>query len=103
MTKDSLSQSLFVAIFLTAIASITAAQAPPKIDPMMVPDIAVQDEDYAQACQWFHTTLLVKGPAPEQVCAPVKPPLGVSEIEFPSSFCLAPEGLGEPSARGQSA
>lgn len=85
MTRGSLSAALFVSIFLAAVAPTSAAQAPPKIDPMVVPDIAVQNEDYAQARQRFHTTLLVKGPAPEQVCAPANPPFGVSEIEFRSS------------------
>lgn len=83
MTKDSLSLAMFVSILLTATAH-TPAQTPPKIDPMVVPDITVQDEDYAEARQRFHTTLLARGPAPEQVCTPAKPPLGVSEIEFPS-------------------
>ena len=66
---------------------------------MVVPDIAVQDEDYAQARQWFHTTLLVKGPAPEQVCAPVKPPPGVSEIEFPSSALRLKAWVNRPLAQ----
>jgi hypothetical protein len=84
MTKQSLPLAICAFVFFTAAGRTTSAQAPPKIDPMVVPDITVQSEDYAKARKRFHTTLIKKGPAPEQVCTPTKPPLGVSEIEFPS-------------------
>ena len=78
-----------VLIPLIVIPQFAAAQASPKIDPMAVPDIAIQNEDYARARAHFHTKLLKKGPAPEQVCTEMKPPAGVSEITFPSgSFRL---------------
>jgi dipeptidyl aminopeptidase/acylaminoacyl peptidase len=69
---------------LVCVACAAAAQTTPKIDPMVVPDITIQTEDYAQARKEFHTRLLKKGPAPEQVCAASKPPQGVSQVEFPS-------------------
>ncbi|SPF39741.1 conserved exported hypothetical protein [Candidatus Sulfotelmatobacter kueseliae] len=84
MRKAGLPFAMCVFIFFAAAARTTCGQAPPKIDPMVVPDITVQNEDYAKARKRFHTTLIKKGPAPEQVCTPTKPPLGVSEIEFTS-------------------
>jgi len=84
MTKESLPLAICALIFFTPTARTTCAQAPSRIDPMVVPEIAVQNEDYAKARKRFHTTLIKKGPAPEQVCTPTKPPLGVSKIEFPS-------------------
>lgn len=52
---------------------------------MVVPDINVQNEDYAQARGRFHTKLSREGPAPhQQDCTYSKPPVGVSEVEFPS-------------------
>jgi hypothetical protein len=50
----------------------------PKIDPMVVPDINVQNEDYPQARMRFHTKLVQEGPAPhQQECTPSKPPTDV--------------------------
>ena len=49
----------------------------------IAPEVEVQKEDYAQARLRFHTRLMRKGPAP-QSWKPVKPPAGVSEIEYPS-------------------
>ena len=65
MTKESLPLAICAFVFFTAAGRTTCAQAPPKIDPMVVPDIAVQNEDYAKARKRFHTTLIEKGPAPE--------------------------------------
>ena len=84
MIRKRICFALFVSAIFLATSGIVLSQAPPKIDPMLVPDIAVQNQDYADARTRFHTTLITKGPAPEQVCTPRKPPLGVSEIEFPS-------------------
>jgi dipeptidyl aminopeptidase/acylaminoacyl peptidase len=47
------------------------------------PEVEVQHEDYAQARGQFQTKLVRKGPSP-QPAPPVKPPAGVSEIEYPS-------------------
>jgi dipeptidyl aminopeptidase/acylaminoacyl peptidase len=47
------------------------------------PEVEVQREDYAQARLRFHTKLLRRGPAP-QPGELLKPPPGVSEIEYPS-------------------
>jgi dienelactone hydrolase len=49
-----------------------------------VPEITVQNEDYAVVRAKFHTKLRIRGPAPEQVCGDEKLPKGVSEVEFPS-------------------
>ena len=54
-----------------AAQNVIAARTPSvkaKIDPMTVPDITVQSEDYAVARSHFHTNLLQKGPAPFQEC-----------------------------------
>lgn len=52
---------------------------------MVVPDIAIQTEDYAEARKTFHTDLLRKGPAPHQDgCTDSKPPVGAIEVYFPS-------------------
>jgi len=50
---------------------------------MAVPDAAPQHEDYAQARRQFQTKLVRKGPSP-QSAPPIKPPAGVSEIEYAS-------------------
>jgi dipeptidyl aminopeptidase/acylaminoacyl peptidase len=65
---------------------------------MVVPDIAVQNEDYAKARKRFHTKLLRKRPAPYQNCAPTKPPLGVSEIDFPSGTLRLKAWVSRPPA-----
>jgi dipeptidyl aminopeptidase/acylaminoacyl peptidase len=69
------------------IASQTAATKA-KIDPMTVPEITVQNEDYAVARSHFKTKLLQKGPSPHQDCASAKPPAEVSEIQFTSGSLL---------------
>jgi hypothetical protein len=52
---------------------------------MVVPDIAIQTEDYAEARKTFYTDLLRKGPAPHREdCKDSKPPVGVTEVYFPS-------------------
>ena len=53
-------------------------------DVMVVPDITVQTEDYAESRKTFHTKLLQQGPAPHQDCKNSKPPLGAAEVYFPS-------------------
>jgi formylglycine-generating enzyme required for sulfatase activity/pimeloyl-ACP methyl ester carboxylesterase len=47
------------------------------------PEMAIQNEDYAQARARFHTKLLKKGPSP-QPWSPIKPPAGTTEIEYRS-------------------
>jgi len=98
MTKETLPLAICAFVFFTAAGRTTCAQSPPKIDPMVVPDIAVQNEDYAKARKRFHTTLIEKGPAPEQVCTSTKPPLGVSEIEFPSGPVRLKSWINRPPA-----
>ncbi len=96
-------KSLFTicALIFCSAALITSAQTPPKIDPTVVPDITVQNEDYAKARERFHTKLLETGPAPYQDCAPTKPPHGVSEIEFPSGPLRLKAWASRPSTNGQ--
>jgi hypothetical protein len=53
-----------------------------KDDPF-APLVAVQDEDYAQARSRFRTKLTRKGPSP-QAGGLVKPPAGVSQVEYRS-------------------
>jgi formylglycine-generating enzyme required for sulfatase activity len=50
---------------------------------LFAPGVEVQDEDYAQARSRFHTKLLRKGPSPQE-WKPLKPPEGVTEVEYPS-------------------
>jgi hypothetical protein len=45
--------------------------------------VEVQHEDYGQARRRFQTKLLRQGPSP-QPWSPVKPPAGVTEVEYPS-------------------
>lgn len=82
---------------LGTLAQRTAAQNSQKIDVMIVPDITVQTEDYADARRKFHTKLLREGPAPHQDCKTSKPPAGVSEIEFPSGALRLRAWLNRPS------
>lgn len=84
---------------LGTLAQYTAAQNPPgqKIDVMIVPDITIQTEDYADARRKFHTKLLREGPAPHQDCKPSKPPVGVSEVDFPSGALRLRAWLSSPS------
>lgn len=86
---------------LGTLAQYTAAQNPPgqKIDVMIVPDITIQTEDYADAPKKFHTKLLREGPAPHQDCKTSKPPVGVSEIDFSSSALRLRAWLGSPSTQ----
>lgn len=83
---------------LATAAQYTAAQNPPgqKIDVRIVPDIAIQTEDYADARKKFHTKLLREGPAPHQDCKTSKPPVGVSEIDFPSGALRLRAWLSSP-------
>ena len=80
----------------------STAQNPPsqKIDVMIVPDITIQSQDYADARKAFHTKLLHEGPAPHQEdCKTSKPPLGVSEIDFPSGALRLRAWLNRPSTQ----
>src|SRR5690348_16612505 len=95
----------FRAILLLGLAmaatNIIAAQAPPvevKIDPMSVPDITVQSEDYAIARRHFHTDLLQKGPAPYQECTSAKPPVGITEIKYASGSLQLKAWISRPTA-----
>ena len=60
----------------------TTGKAAPKGDAL-APVVEIQKEDYAQARGRFRTKLLRKGPSP-QPWKPVKPPAGVTEVEYPS-------------------
>jgi dienelactone hydrolase len=84
--------------------NVIAAQTPSvkvKIDPITVPDITVQSEDYAVARSHFHTNLLQKGPAPFQECTPAKPPAGVTEIEYASGSLQLKAWISRPAANDQ--
>jgi dipeptidyl aminopeptidase/acylaminoacyl peptidase len=71
---------------------------PAKIDVMVVPDIAIQTEDYAEARKTFHTKLLRKGSAPHQEdCKDSQPPVGVAEVFFPSNGLNLRAWLNRPS------
>jgi dienelactone hydrolase len=87
--------TLFKTVFITVLvlvsvnsgARLTLAQSTsvaPKIDPMVVPDITVQNGDYAETRRGFHTKLRKKGPAPHQDCGPTTPPLNVRQVQFTS-------------------
>ena len=83
------------------LAQYTAAQNPAgqKVDVMIVPDITIQTEDYADARRKFHTKLLREGPAPHQDCKTSKPPVGVSEIDFSSGALRLRAWLSGPSTQ----
>jgi len=86
-------------------AAHTAAQneSNQKIDVMAVPDITIQSQDYADARKTFRTRLLHEGPAPHQEdCKTSKPPLGVSEIDFPSGALRLRAWLNRPSTQDSS-
>jgi len=71
---------------------------PAKIDVMVVPDIAIQTEDYAEARKTFHTTLLRKGSAPHQEdCKDSRLPVGVDEVYFSSGELRLRAWLNRPS------
>ena len=73
----------------------------PKIDVMVVPDIAIQTEDYAEARKTFHTNLLRKGSAPHQECKDSKAPVGVAEVFFPSDGLHLRAWLNRPSSESK--
>ncbi len=100
MTKESLYLGICALIFFTA-TDRSGCQTDSKVDPTLVPDIVVQTEDYAKARRQFHTTLLTKGPAPYQECTPMKPPIGVSSIEFPSGPLRLKAWVNRPPAGNQ--
>jgi dienelactone hydrolase len=52
-------------------------------DDAFAPMVKIQDEDYAKVRSQFRTKLTRKGPSPQPATA-VKPPMGVSEIEYAS-------------------
>jgi dipeptidyl aminopeptidase/acylaminoacyl peptidase len=59
------------------------AGAGAKKEEGLAPVVEIQKEDYAKARSEFRTKLLRKGPAP-QPWEPIKPPTGVTEVEYPS-------------------
>ncbi len=66
----------------------TAAPAKPAAgkateDAAPAPVVEIQNEDYAQARAKFRAKLLRQGPSPQEG-SPVKPPAGVSQVEYPS-------------------
>lgn len=95
-----------IRLAILALSSLSAARpcpaqnaTAPKIDVMAVPDITIQTEDYAEARKRFHTKLLREGPAPhQQDCKSTKPPVGVSEIDFPSGPLHLRAWLNRPSS-----
>jgi formylglycine-generating enzyme required for sulfatase activity len=60
------------------------------------PEVELQEEDYAQARLRFHTRLVRKAASP-QAWQPIKPPAGVSEIEFPSGGLRLKAWINRPS------
>ncbi|HKA08039.1 MAG TPA: hypothetical protein VKD71_12330, partial [Gemmataceae bacterium] len=52
-------------------------------DGPFAPMVEVQKEDYSEARNQFRTRLTRRGPSP-QPFDPLKPPTGVTEIEYPS-------------------
>jgi len=64
---------------------------------MVVPDITIQTEDYAEARKRFHTKLLREGPAPhQQDCKNIR----ASGWSFGNQVCfwrIAAKGLVKPS------
>src|SRR5690349_6056898 len=52
-------------------------------DDAFAPMVKTDDEDYAKVRSQFRTKLTRKGPSPQEWTA-VKPPKGVSEIEYES-------------------
>jgi dienelactone hydrolase len=90
--------------FLVLLAPLESAQnpSPAKIDVMVVPDIVIQTEDYAEARKNFHTELLRQGPAPHQEdCKDSLPPDGVTEVFFSSGGLRLRAWLNRPSAQNQ--
>ena len=78
---------VLVLVFVSCSARPIVAQstsAPLKVDPMVVPDISVQNGDYVEARRGFHTKLLKKGPAPYQDCKPMTTPQDVTQVQFTS-------------------
>jgi dienelactone hydrolase len=93
--------TIFLTLLSVAIWSVGQASRPqpPQGDAWRsVPDVTVQSEDYAVVRSRFHTRLLKAGPAPEQVCAAVKPPQGVSEVTFSSGLLHLKAWISHPSA-----
>jgi dipeptidyl aminopeptidase/acylaminoacyl peptidase len=64
-------------------ASATRAPGPATPPESYDPLVKIQTEDYARARLQFKTKLLRQGPAP-QPWKPVKPPAGVTEVEYTS-------------------
>jgi dienelactone hydrolase len=66
-----------------SVGSGATAEATRGRDRGLAPVVEIQDEDYAQARAKFHTKLLRNVAAP-QPWSPLKPPAGVSEVEYRS-------------------
>jgi dienelactone hydrolase len=101
----TISRAILLLGLALAAQNVLLAQTPSvkaKIDPMTVPDIAVQTEDYAVARSHFHTNLLQKGPAPYQECTSSKSPVGVTEIEYPSGSLQLKGWINRPSGNEKS-
>src|SRR5262249_37796871 len=64
------------------------------------PGMEVENEDYAEARARFHTKLLRKGPSP-QGWRPLKPPEGVSEVEYPSGDMRLKAWVNRPMDEGR--
>jgi dienelactone hydrolase len=80
-------------------AQNTSRQTP---DAMAVPDITIQTEDYAEARKRFRTKLVQPGPAPHQEdCNNSTPPVGVTELNFPSGGLHLRAWLSSPSAKNK--
>ncbi|HKF00931.1 MAG TPA: prolyl oligopeptidase family serine peptidase [Candidatus Sulfotelmatobacter sp.] len=73
-----------------------------KSDVMVVPDITIQTKDYAEARKSFRTKLVQQGPAPHQEdCKNSTPPVGVTELNFPSGRLHLRAWLNSPRAENK--
>lgn len=61
----------------------TTKPVPATALPPVSPGLELQQQDYAQVRRSFRTKLLRKGPAPQR-WLPVRPPKGVTEVEYRS-------------------
>ena len=80
-------QAILALSFLGPAVRLSRSQntAPQTPDVTLVPDITIQTEDYAEARKRFRTKLLQQSPAPHQEdCKDSIPPVGVTELYFPS-------------------
>ena len=75
----------------------------PQDAPSFAPQVAVQQEDYAVARRHFATRLLHPGPASAKPTVELKPPPGVSEVDFPSGSLRLHAWVNVPDDEGERA